>query len=64
MKYKDNFINLNERRRPIGECGKVQFDKKTAQTKKNYLLKIGTERYLRIYNCPICNAWHLTKRPG
>lgn len=39
--------------------GKVQYDKKTAQTAAN-------KRYaddhveLRIYQCPSCNWWHLT----
>lgn len=41
-------------------CGKVCFDKKTAQTKKNYLEKHNGKR-LRIYQCPLCDyAWHLT----
>lgn len=48
-------------RKPIGKCGKVCFDKKGAQTKRNALIRKGNEKNLRIYPCPICNAWHLTK---
>lgn len=55
------FYNNNTERRPIGKCGKVCFDKKAAQTKVNWLLKMGREKYLRIYNCSDCDAWHLTK---
>lgn len=40
---------------------KKQYDKKTAQTVKNVLLKKGVQ-YLRIYHCPICNNWHLTSK--
>ena len=40
-------------------CGKSCFDKKTAQTKKNFLEKHRGKR-LRIYLCPKCEAWHLT----
>jgi len=42
-------------------CGKVMFTKIEAQTKRNWLLKRGNERYLRIYPCPESNTWHLTK---
>ena len=45
-----------------GQCGKICFDKRTAQTKKNFLEKIGKEKKLRIYSCPECNYWHLTKK--
>ena len=31
-----------------GPCGKVCFDKKSASTKRNFLMKKGRERYLRI----------------
>jgi len=48
-------------RRPIGPCGKIMFGKKDAATKRNSLLKMGNEKHLRIYQCPQCNAWHLTK---
>lgn len=43
-------------------CGKVGFDKKTAQTKRNQLVKKGNERDLRIYQCPESDTWHLTKK--
>lgn len=46
---------------PTCVCGKVSFDKKGAQTKRNALLKRGTEDDLRIYSCPKSNMWHLTK---
>ena len=47
---------------PIGKCGKVSFSKRDAATKRNFLMKEGTEKYLRIYRCPICTGspWHLT----
>jgi len=48
--------------RETGGCGKICFDKKTAQTKKNWLEKKGRQKFLRIYQCDMCNAWHLTKR--
>ena len=41
-------------------CGKVMFDKKTAQTKRNQLEHQGRER-MRIYQCPESDMWHLTK---
>lgn len=50
-----------QERRSKGVCGKVIFDKKTAQTKKNFLERRGNERELRIYYCEECNGWHLTK---
>lgn len=41
-------------------CGKSCFDKRSAQTKKNYLEKHHGKR-LRIYQCDVCiGAWHLT----
>ncbi len=48
-------------RHEIGPCGKIKFSKKNAATKRNSLLKMGKEKYLRIYSCFVCNAWHLTK---
>lgn len=50
------------------DSGKMCFDKKTAQTKRNQLLKgKGKHRRskdvedLRIYHCEECNFFHLTK---
>lgn len=43
-------------------CGKVGFDKKTAQTKRNQLVKKGNAKALRIYPCPESDTWHLTKK--
>lgn len=55
-----NIYTPDNGRSKLGECGKVCFDKKSAQTKMNWLLKQGKARYLRIYQCPICNSFHLT----
>lgn len=41
-------------------CGKISFDKKGAQSKRNQLLKLGKESYLRIYQCAYSDTWHLT----
>ena len=49
-------------RRPICKCGKVGFDKKGVQTKRNFMLNLGKQKYLRIYQCNMSNYWHLTKR--
>ena len=52
-----------QNRKDKGPCGKICFDKKGAQTKKNWLERRGNEKLLRIYPCSDCNgAWHLTKR--
>lgn len=42
------------------ETGKVCFNKKDAQTKRNTLKKRGRERNMRVYQCPHCDYWHLT----
>lgn len=47
-------------RKKICVCGKVCFDKKSAQTKKNWLTKRGKEKFLRIYQCSQADYWHLT----
>lgn len=41
--------------------GKVMYDKKSAQTAKNFRMKNDHVK-LRIYQCPDCNQWHLTHR--
>ena len=41
---------------------KNAYDKKSAQSKRNYMLKQGHKR-LRIYLCDYADHWHLTKRP-
>ena len=48
-------------RKPLCICGKIGFDKKTAQSKRNWLLKKGTIKELRIYQCNQSDYWHLTK---
>lgn len=45
-----------------GRCGKKVYDKKTAQTKRNFLMNSGKEKYMRIYPCKGCNGWHLTSQ--
>lgn len=50
-------------KRPRCRCGKVSFDKKSAQTKKNSLERRGNSEKLRIYPCPKSGKdgfWHLT----
>ena len=42
--------------------GKVCLKKKDAETRRNWLMKEGKEDYLRIYECPFCNFWHLTSK--
>ncbi len=49
-------------RYPICTCGKIALDKKSAQTKRNWLLKKGSAKDLRIYQCDFSNCWHLTKQ--
>jgi len=39
--------------------GKQCYDKKTAQTLRNARGNHGT--LLRIYQCDLCDSWHLTK---
>ena len=40
---------------------KRKYTKKEAEEQLNYRLQEGAERTLRIYECPDCNWWHLTK---
>ncbi len=62
--YYWNDMPSNMERKTIGKCGKVCFDKKSAQTKKNWLEEKGKEKHLRIYACDQCDGfWHLTKKP-
>lgn len=49
-------------RHGLCECGKVCFDKKSAQTKRNSLIRRGNARDLRIYQCDRSNYWHLTSK--
>ncbi len=42
-------------------CGKVGFDKRTAQTKRNDLANRGNARNLKIYQCDESDLWHLSK---
>lgn len=49
-------------RYPRCECGKVAFDKRGAETKRNVLINTGQEKYLRIYVCEYSGSWHLTSK--
>jgi hypothetical protein len=59
----EEIMRGEQRTRPGEFCksGKTCYDKKTAQTKKNLLEDRGNRRALRIYHCPDCNLWHLTR---
>jgi hypothetical protein len=47
---------------PIKKCrGKFCFTKKSAETTKNKLFKIKGH-VVRIYQCNLCNYWHLTHK--
>lgn len=61
MEDLENDVKRINSKRPICQCGKVCFDKKTAQTKRNQLERMGGEKYLRVYQCPQSDYWHLTK---
>src|ERR1039458_3666500 len=54
-----SFITDLERRAKC-RCGKVSFDKRGAQGKRNQLMKLGKVKKLRIYQCPLLDTWHLT----
>lgn len=59
MRYQNEAIPLE--RKETCKCGKVSFDKRGAQSRKNELIHMGKERYLRIYQCDLSDSWHLTK---
>jgi len=48
-------------RQQLCPCGKVCFDKRGAQTKKNMLEKTGRQKHIRIYQCDRSPHWHITK---
>ena len=41
--------------------GKRQYSKKDALTMRNVQIKKGKAKDLRVYQCPFCNTFHLTK---
>lgn len=49
------------RKERCSETGKVCFHKKEALSKVKFLEYKGREKRLRIYQCPHCDWWHLTK---
>ena len=59
-KKREYFTDLGGERKKRCACGKVCFDKKTAQTKKNFLENSGGEK-LRIYQCDMSDWYHLTR---
>jgi hypothetical protein len=49
-------------------CGsKARYARKAdAAYAKNYRLhrsRLNAPGFLRIYHCPVCNGWHLTRKP-
>ena len=47
----------------LGYCmGKKKYHKRDAETARNFRIQDG-EEFLRIYQCPYCNFWHLTSKP-
>lgn len=59
---REHYFQNDYERRKRCKCGKISFDKKTAQTKMNDLIRRGKERFLRIYQCPKSDSWHLTSQ--
>ncbi len=55
---------MNDDRPTMARCpdgGKVCFRKAEAEQKRKFLERLGREGYLRTYQCPSCDYWHLTK---
>lgn len=50
---------MNYRKDLCPIANKVCFDKKTAMTKRNSLLRMGREKFLRVYQCG--DHFHITK---
>lgn len=47
--------------KPCPDGGKICYDKKDAQQKRNWVERRGRGKDMRIYQCPSCGYWHLTK---
>lgn len=57
------YSNSAEVRKPTCICGKVMFDKKGAQTKRNFMVEKEGVEELYIYQCNYSPyAWHLTSK--
>lgn len=62
MKRKLEFFDVERPKYNTCKCGKVCFTKQEAHFKIKFLTKIkGREPYLRAYQCPLSDKWHLTK---
>ena len=59
--YKFNRQSIEKRQR--GCAKKLYLTRKDAETVRNWQLREGHADYLRIYNCHICQGWHLTNAP-
>jgi hypothetical protein len=66
MSWREDALPLE--RKKICSCGKVCFDKRGAQTKRNQMNqhrhRHSHEVKLRIYQCTESDWWHLTKTSG
>lgn len=62
MKHSRGLTEEAVTRRPACPCGKIGWDKRGAQTKRNSLLKRGNRAEFRIYQCDESDTWHLTKQ--
>ncbi len=56
MKFRDLAVNRNPTR--CWRTHKISYDKRGALSAKNHIKKAD----LRIYDCPFCHHWHLTKQ--
>lgn len=62
MKKGLEFYDVEKKRKSLCKCGKVCLTKQETLFKIKFLTKIkGRETYLRSYQCPLSNTWHLTK---
>lgn len=62
LKNMEYFDEETGRKKRCEATGKTMFAKRDAQSKRNFLLRIGKEKFLRIYLCELCNSHHLTSQ--